>query len=90
MATIPTYAEIMDQEMHISDDMVPNIIATNAVCFTISCVAVILRFVSRRLTKIKYEADDWLILAGLVRYRLFFELPLTNGLYMRCIQRRLR
>ena len=67
MASMPTPAEIIHQEKHISDDKIPNIIAANAICFPIACIAVLLRFVSRRMSKIKYEADDWLIIAGLVR-----------------------
>lgn len=52
--------------MHITDDMAPNIIAANAVCFTIACISVALRFQARRVAMIKYEADDWLIVVGLV------------------------
>ena len=70
MASIPTPAEIKEQEMHITDDMAPNIIAASAVCFAIACVAVALRFRARRLAMIKYEADDWLIVVGLVRRAL--------------------
>ena len=66
MATVPTTAEIIYQKNHISDTQVPNIIATNAICFPIACAAIVLRFTSRRLSKIKYEADDWLIVAGLL------------------------
>ncbi|CAF9925812.1 hypothetical protein IMSHALPRED_006787 [Imshaugia aleurites] len=65
MASLPTPAEIEEQEMHMHDNMAPNVIAANAVCFTIACIAVILRFQARRMAKIRYEADDWLILAGL-------------------------
>ena len=68
---MPTPAEILYQEKHISDNEVPNIIATNAICFPIACTAVLLRFISRRMSKIKYEADDWLIVAGLVRLSPF-------------------
>ena len=71
MATIPTPAEIQEQEMHISDDATPSIIAATAVCYTIACVAIALRFLSRRMAKIKYEADDWLVVAGLVRHLAF-------------------
>lgn len=67
MASMPTPTEVLYQEKHISDNQVPNIIATNAICFPIACAAVLLRFISRRISKIKYEADDWLIVAGLVR-----------------------
>lgn len=74
MASIPTPAEIEEQEMHISDNMGPTIIAANAVCFTIACIAVVLRFQARRMAKIRYEADDWLILVGLVRRILLISL----------------
>ena len=70
MATIPPPAEVEWQEMHISDSLVPDIIAVNAVCFTIACVSVALRFVSRRMAKVKYGLDDWLVLASLVRHSL--------------------
>jgi len=67
MATVLTPAEIRYQEDHINDNAVPNVIATNAACFSLAVIAVALRFACRRIKRIKYEADDWLILAGLVR-----------------------
>ena len=93
MASIPTSAEILFQEKHISDNKVPDIIATNAICFPIACTAVLLRFISRRMSKIKYEADDWLIIAGLVRISPLYRAlelekainiksrPLTDSIY---------
>ena len=66
MATMPSPAEIEWQEQQASDSLVPNIIAVNAVCFPIACIAVILRFVARRIAQVKYKADDWLIVVGLV------------------------
>ena len=66
MATVPTPAEILYQEKHASDTQVPNIIATNAICFPIACTAVTLRFLSRRRSKIRYEADDWFIVLALL------------------------
>ena len=74
MAFMPTPAEILYQEKHIYDNQVPNIIATNAICFPISCAAILLRFLSRRMGKAKYESDDWLIVAGLVRIPHLIEL----------------
>ena len=79
MASIPTPAEIMEQEMHITDDLGPNIIAASAVCFTIACIAVALRFQARRMAMIKYEADDWLVVIGLVRRTLLFSLKATTS-----------
>lgn len=67
MATMPSPAELMEQEKHVSDTMVPDIIAVNVACFTIACVGVILRFVARRMARVRYEADDWLIVVALVR-----------------------
>ena len=66
MATVLTPAEIHHQQDHINDNAVPTIIAANVVCFSLAFVAVALRFVCRKVSKIKYEADDWLILASLV------------------------
>ena len=68
---MPTPAEIEEQMLHVSDNMVPSIIAVNVVCLTIACIAIALRFQARRVARIRYEADDWLILVGLVR-RTFF------------------
>lgn len=74
--------------MHISDDKSANIIAANAVCFTIACIAVVLRFQARRMAMIQYQADDWLILAGLVRRILLSPSTLRSkhGLSMTCVE----
>lgn len=64
---MPSPAELMEQEMHVSDTMVPDIIAVNVACFTIACIAVVLRFLARRMARVRYEADDWLIVVALVR-----------------------
>ena len=71
MATMLTPAEIQDQMAHSSDNKAPDIIAANVVCLTIACIAVALRFQARRVARIRYEEDDWLILAGLVRRKSF-------------------
>ena len=67
MASIPTPQEIAYQEAHITDDRSGSIIAANATCYAIGIIAVALRFLSRRISKIRYEWDDWLVVAGLVR-----------------------
>ena len=67
MATMPSPAQLMEEEMHVSDTMVPNIIAANVICLTIACIAVVLRFLARRMARVRYEADDWLIVVALVR-----------------------
>ena len=74
MASKPSLANIHYQKAHISESRVGSIIAANVICYTIGCLAVVLRFVSRRLSNIKYEWDDWLVVAGLVR-PFFSQLP---------------
>lgn len=66
MATHLTPAEIRYQQDHIGDDARANVIAANAACLPLACIAVALRFGCRRMSRIKYELDDWLILAALV------------------------
>ena len=67
MATVPTPAEIQYQQEHIGENRIPNIIAANVACLTLAFVFVGLRFLSRWMKRIKCEADDWLVVAGLVR-----------------------
>ena len=78
MATLPTPQEIAYQEAHITDDKTGSIIAANATCYAIGIIAVALRFLSRRISKIKYELDDWLVVVGLVRP------PLPSILHIFC------
>ena len=78
MASIPTPQEIAYQVAHITDDKAGSIIAANVVCYTVGIIAVALRFLSRRISKIRYEWDDWLCVAGLVRS------PLPSILHIFC------
>ena len=66
MATVPTTAELQDQRDHINETLVPSLVASNTVCLILAHIAVALRFLCRRMTRVKYEYDDWLIVAGLV------------------------
>ena len=66
MAEAPSPTEILWQEKHINDDKVPTLIAANAVCFTVACIAVVLRFLARRKAKVNYGLVDWLIVVGWV------------------------
>lgn len=58
-------AKILYEQQHITDDRSAPLIAANVVCVSLALIAVCMRFTSRRLAKIKYEADDWLIIIGL-------------------------
>ena len=61
-------ADIQYQLAHLSDSRVSNIKISVAICLPASCLAVILRFVSRRIGKIPLKADDWCILVALVSF----------------------
>lgn len=65
MAT-PNPAEIQYQLSHIHEDRSKDIVNSNTICMVIAIVAVILRFVSRRLCKVAILADDYVCLAALV------------------------
>ena len=65
MATHLSPADIFYQKQHIAEDKRPDIIASHVICFSLACIAVCLRFLSRRLAKIQYGADDLLIVVAL-------------------------
>lgn len=66
MATLPPPSEILYQKEHINESRVPTLLGSGITCLGLAVIAVVLRFISRRLGRIKYEYDDWLIIPGLV------------------------
>ena len=92
MATVLSPAETRYQEDRISDNAVPNIIAANAACLSLACIAVALRFICRKSSQMKLEADDWLILAALVclHMQFLFSRPLLDLLSLLGFNDRLR
>ena len=58
--------EIKYELEHIDDNLQPNIIAACVVCLFSAYVAVLLRFVSRRLIRTPLGWDDYLIVVALV------------------------
>jgi len=54
-------------EAHISDDAIPNILASVVVCSALAFIAVSLRFYSRSLTHAGLGIDDWMIAFAFVR-----------------------
>lgn len=59
-------SDILYQQSHINENKSAEIITACAICLTAAYLAVILRFVSRRLSKTSLEADDYTIIAALV------------------------
>lgn len=64
-ASTPTAASDY-QLLHIHDSRVPEIVVSLAVCLPAAYIAVILRFISRRIGKVQLKADDWWLVAGLI------------------------
>ena len=64
------------QEAHLSDNEQTEIIAPTVIFLAIAYTAVFLRYKSRRVSRLKLEADDWCIGLGLVRK--FRQLLWTN------------
>ena len=60
-------AEAQYQLDHINDSRVKDVLSSQIACFALATIAVILRFVSRRVSKIAIKADDWMIVVALVR-----------------------
>lgn len=54
------------QLAHINDSKRAAIATAYIVCVPIIFLAVVLRFISRRIGRTKYGADDWIMVMGLV------------------------
>ena len=63
----PSLADIEYQVAHISDNQGPDVLAAFSVNFALACTAVILRLAARKACKVKLLADDYFVLAALVR-----------------------
>ncbi|MCJ1351247.1 MAG: hypothetical protein MMC33_001230 [Icmadophila ericetorum] len=61
-----TASEIAYQESHIGDNAKLAIVVPTAVMIAAAYAAVLLRFVSRRLSRTALKADDWSVVTGLV------------------------
>ncbi len=66
MATVPTAAELQYEREHYDETEVPALLASNLLFLSLAVVAVVIRFLCRWVSKIKYQYDDWFIVAGLV------------------------
>ncbi len=56
------------QLVHIHDSKRTSVIIAYVICYIISFSAVAMRFISRRIGRIPYKADDWSILVAQVRH----------------------
>lgn len=67
MARMPTASQIDYMKQHVEDDRRTEIIVANVICLTVACIAVFARFYARTIIRASLQADDWFIVAGLVR-----------------------
>ena len=63
-------AEAQYQLDHVHESRFQAIASSQIACLIIAFIAIILRFVSRRLSKTPIKADDWMIVVALVSIRL--------------------
>ncbi|KAL7948446.1 hypothetical protein V8C42DRAFT_314482 [Trichoderma barbatum] len=71
MPRLPNAAEIAYMEANIDDTLVPNIIACTVICGAASLVFIILRFLSRFITKSGLQRSDWCILIAWLNFAVF-------------------
>ncbi|KAF6240945.1 hypothetical protein HO173_000738 [Letharia columbiana] len=58
--------EIQYELEHIHQDRAPDIIASYAICLSLACIAVVLRFVARRTSRASLQADDLTVFIALL------------------------
>ena len=63
-------AEAQYQLDHVNESRAEAIFSSYIACLIIAIVAIVLRFISRRMSKTAIKADDWMIVAALVNSRL--------------------
>ena len=59
--------EVQYEREHIRQDQVPRIVASYATCLSLAYIAVVLRFIARRISRAPLQADDLTISIALVR-----------------------
>ena len=62
----PSASEIAYEKAHVEESRQRNIAVSNAICLSIAFVAVLLRFISRRLAGTNNGPDDWWAWTALV------------------------
>ncbi|KAI4210002.1 MAG: hypothetical protein LQ351_007109 [Letrouitia transgressa] len=61
-----TEADIKYQVAHVRDDRSQDIIVSHGICIFLAAIAITMRFISRKLGKVRIGADDWMIVAAFV------------------------
>lgn len=66
MINLPSPAQIAWMKEHVDDTRVPGMIAVTSICGVASVFFVSLRFIARRMGRVKPQLNDWLLLVALV------------------------
>lgn len=61
-----TATEMVYQKAHAGDDRRLDVVVSHAICITLAIIAVVLRFISRRIGTVKVGWNDHMILVGSV------------------------
>ena len=72
----PSPAEILYEKQHIHDDRSKEILAAFSVMIVLAFAAVVLRLIARHIMSLSLKADDYSILAALVRNPFFSTLSI--------------
>lgn len=62
----------------LSETQVPRILGVNIATYALACVAIVLRFISRRLSRAHLGWDDWLMIPAIVRYETSVQRLIIN------------
>ncbi len=72
-------SEVAYQLAHANDDGRSGLIISSAICLPAAYIAVLLRLTSRKISRGGLQADDYLILLGLVRSEFYgYDLKVTR------------
>ena len=58
--------EISYQQVHIHDDRSRDIVLSHIICLSLAFIAILLRFLSRHIGRVRREPDDWMIVAAFI------------------------
>lgn len=58
--------DVAFQKAHIHDDRSRDIIVSHIICLSLAFIAILLRFLSRHIGKVRLEPDDWMVVAAFI------------------------
>ena len=77
------------QLAHVYDSQRASVAITYIICLPTMILAILMRFVSRRIGHIEYGADDWMMVLGLVVIQFIYTSPYHKSAHSNSSGRRL-